>query len=354
MPDPLLIALWRQLPELRPPYLVIADENCREAPWQLLPAGCRVLSNRWDVAAEARAAGLDSRFSDFDFSGWDNPPVTIAYRVSKEKSVVHHIINESRRQLPTSGHLLLAGEKPEGIKNYASKAATLFEQDTKARKEGKHYFCRLQQRDPATTFTPLDDQNYRDIREVALQDGMRIFGKPGLFGWDRLDAGSALLVAQLPALLDTTRCERLLDLGCGSGYLAVLAARYCREIVATDNNAAALAVTERTFASNGINGKVVAADCGDRLEPAFDLILCNPPFHQGFEHSGDLARRFLEATARLLDRDGQALFVVNAFIGLEALATRYFADSELVARDRSFKVIRLRHPRIARGRRGSD
>lgn len=348
MADPLLTALWRQLHDLPGPHLVIADENCRDAPWSLLPPGCRVLSNRWDVAEQARAADLDSRFSDFEFSLWEEPPRSIAYRVSKEKPLVHYVINEARRGLPIDGHLLLAGEKSEGIKSYASKGAALFGQDARARKEGKQYFCHLQQRAARMTTALLDDQDYRTIREVACQHGVRIFGKPGLFGWDRIDAGSALLVAQLPELLGQTAFERLLDLGCGSGYLAAQAAPYAREIVATDNNAAALAVAAHTFAANGIEASVVAGDCGDRVEPAFDLILCNPPFHQGFDHSGDLTRRFLHAAAQLLSPGGQALFVVNAFIGLEALAADCFGDCQAVARDRSFKVIRLRRPRPPR------
>lgn len=348
MTDPLLTELWRQLHDLPGPHLVIADENCRDAPWSLLPPGCRVLSNRWDVAEQARRGACDSRFSDFDLSFWEEPPRAIVYRVSKEKPLVHYVINEARRVLPVGGHLLLGGEKSEGIKSYASKAAALFGQEARARKEGKQYFCHLQQRTVSGTAPPLDDQDYRNVREVACQNGVRIFGKPGLFGWDRVDAGSALLVTQLAELLGQTTVPRLLDLGCGSGYLAAMAASYAREIVATDNNAAALAAAASTFAANGIEASVIAGDCGDRIEPAFDLILCNPPFHQGFDHSGDLTRRFLQAAARLLEPDGQALFVVNAFIGLEALAADCFGECRTVVRDRSFKVIRLRRPRALR------
>lgn len=350
MTDSLLAALWHQLPKLPAPCLVVADENCRDAPWHLLPTGTRVLSNRWDVAEQARATGLDAHFNDFDFGVWDNPPATISYRVSKEKPVVHHVINESWQRLPVDGHLLLAGEKSDGIKSYATKAAALFESDARARKSGNHYFCHLQRSAEPMNKALLDDRDYHEIREVAQQDGVRIFGKPGLFGWDRIDAGSALLVAQLTELLTSRSsvsptCQRLLDLGCGSGYLAAMAARWCDEIVATDNNAAAVAVAEHTFRANGIAGVVIAADCGEGIEPGFDLILCNPPFHQGFSHSDDLTRRFLAATARLLNRDGQALFVVNTFISLETLSTRHFAGCRIVARDRSFKIVQLRQPR---------
>ncbi len=343
MTDPILAPLWQRLAELPAPRLVVADENCRDAPWHRLPADTRVLSNRCDVAAQAEAAGLDSRFSDFDLSDWTSPPATVAYRVSKEKPVVHHIINRSWQQLPTGGRLLLAGEKSDGIKTYADKAAALFDDDTRARKTGRHYVCELE-RGHDRDRPLLDDQDYTRIREVAAQEGVRLFGKPGLFGWDRIDAGSALLVDNLPALLGERHYPRLLDLGCGSGYLAAMAARWCDVAVATDNNAAALAVARQTFAANAVAGDVVAADCGAGLEPGFDLILCNPPFHQGFDASRDLTERFLCAAARLLASGGQALFVVNGFIPLETLATRHFRDVRIAVHERSFKVVQLGRP----------
>lgn len=346
MSDGLLAALWRQVSELPAPRLVVVDESGRDAPWPLLPIGTRILSNRWDVAEQAHAAGLDARFNDFDFSAWDSPPRSIAYRVSKEKAVVHHIINESWQRLPTAGRLLIAGEKSDGIKNYAMKAAALFQDTARARKEGSYYFCHLRRTPGTANEALLDDQNYRKIKEVAQQEsGVRICGKPGLFGWDRIDAGSALLVAQLPDLLDAHPARRMLDLGCGSGYLAAMAASWCKEVVATDNNAAAIAAAQHTFATNDIVATVIAADCGLGIEPGFDLILCNPPFHQGFHHSSELTRRFLAAASRLLSHDGQALFVVNAFISLETLAMRHFSDCQVAARNRSFKVVQLRQPK---------
>jgi 16S rRNA (guanine1207-N2)-methyltransferase len=86
---------------------------------------------------------------------------------------------------------------------------------------------------------------------------------------------------------------------------------------------------------------VVADDGASQLEPGFDLILCNPPFHQGFSVDGALTDKFLRQTRRLLSAHGMAIFVVNQFIPLERAAQPYFRVIDTVGRHPSFKLIRL-------------
>ena len=116
------------------------------------------------------------------------------------------------------------------------------------------------------------------------------------------------------------------------------------EIVATDNNAAALEACKENFKAVGIDGKVIAADCGAGIQQQFDIILCNPPFHQGFTTSNNITDKFLSNTLRLLSENGKALFVVNQFIPLEKKATTLFSHTETVATNGSFKLVELAQP----------
>jgi 16S rRNA (guanine1207-N2)-methyltransferase len=111
--------------------------------------------------------------------------------------------------------------------------------------------------------------------------------------------------------------------------------------VATDNNAAALLAMARNAEYYALPVEVVADDCGGQLAPGFDLILCNPPFHQGFSVDGALTDKFLRQTRRLLSAQGMAVFVVNQFIALERAAQKYFRVIEPAGRNPSFKLIRL-------------
>jgi 16S rRNA (guanine1207-N2)-methyltransferase len=119
----------------------------------------------------------------------------------------------------------------------------------------------------------------------------------------------------------------------------------CARRVATDNNAAAIIAAEKNFALYAMQVEVMADDCGSTLQERFDLILCNPPFHQGFSTDSQLTDKFLRQTQRLLAAEGNALFVVNQFIALERAAEKYFRCIEQFASNRSFKLIRLAQPR---------
>lgn len=84
----------------------------------------------------------------------------------------------------------------------------------------------------------------------------------------------------LSSLLIGARGGDALDVGTGCGYLAFLAARDAKRVVATDLNARACAFVEFNAALNGIRN--VEARAGDMFAPvageSFDLIVSNPPF----------------------------------------------------------------------------
>jgi len=344
--DKSVALLLQRLHQSQGKWLVVADENWQGLDWSSVygtkAESSVVYSNRFDIAEAAQQAGLDVTFNDFDFShlaphSFDG----VVYRVSKERATSHHIINCAGNLLKSGGTLLLGGEKNDGLKTYAKQAGKLFDNPTHAEKNGRAYIASitLDQIQP----TALDDQNYPQLRAIQLNNQLTVHSKPGIFGWDKIDRGSALLAAYLPQFLDAypKRPKSLLDLGCGYGYLAICGmAQGFEHIVATDNNAAALLATaENLKSTDGIHWDVIAANAGNQLSEQFDTILCNPPFHSGFAVDGDLSTGFLNNTQRLLKPSGRALFVVNTFIPLEQKAMQYFNHIEVLANNGSFKLV---------------
>jgi 16S rRNA (guanine1207-N2)-methyltransferase len=324
--------------------LWIADENVLHSLSAVAAAEkIALITNRFDVAQRARDFGLAVQFNDFSFATLDDNTVqTVVYRVSKEKPVVHHIINQAWRVLAPGGELVLTGLKNEGIKTYIDKARHLFGNGN-ARKVGNVYVGSLLKQQGACEPQPLDDQNYGQLRLIATPE-LDFYSKPGLFGWDRIDQGSAFLVEQLPGIMQSTHGtpRSLLDLGCGYGYLSLMTRNMALERrMATDNNAAALLAMEKNAGHYAMQVDVRADDCAGSVRQTFDLILCNPPFHQGFSIDNQLTDKFLRQTHRLLAADGMAVFVVNQFISLEHAAKKYFRRIDTVGRNKSFKLIRL-------------
>lgn len=318
--------------------LWIAEENSKA----LLQSGFRfegdLVTNRWDIAHLADGRCRHSFFSDFHFGELERHYRRVVFPVSKEKAIVHHVINRAPAVLGEGGELALLGGKQSGIKTYAAKAAARFGAHKDLTKDGMDYYCRIVVRHGDDA--PLDDQDYTELRPLDALDGL--YSKPGLFGWNKIDRGSALLASRFAHHLPPPGAN-VVDLGCGYGYLSTQLARLGDfHFTATDNNAAALLACERNFHERGIRGVVTPSDAGRELGDGFaDLVICNPPFHQGFQVEGDLTERFLQNAARLLGPDGAALFVVNEFIPLARKAGAHFREIQPLDRADGFCTFRL-------------
>lgn len=335
--------------------LIIADENFPVAALANLPTSLDVLliTNRFDLAETNRATGINTVFSDFDFSMLSKRFDIIVYHISKERAVCHYIFNHVHSLIDNEGWFIIGGKKNQGIKNYHQKLCKQAGYSGALKKNGDDYFATM--RKPATPpKTPLfDDKSYSVVRQVSLREDLRLFSKPGVYGWDKCDKGSQLLIQKTLKHCHTRLSDNshisCLDLGCGYGFLSHQAISHATfklsRLVATDNCAGAILCAKKNLSAveKSLEILVTADDCGSSLTERFDLILCNPPFHQGFENDRQLTHKFLKNAARLLSKHGYAYFVVNSFIPLERLARDYFKNIETLENTAQFKVACLSH-----------
>ncbi len=338
--DPSLALLLNELRAETQAALWIADEHA--ANLQLpAKANIEVISNRFDVASNLSNQGWRCQFSDLNCQHIPKGSLSRLYfRLAKEKPQVHHVINLAAELLKENGELIFSGSKQQGIKNYAKQAVKHLGGKGHVKKHGNEYLAIITR---GATTLPLDDKNYAQIRPTLTYNGINIVSKPGQFGWNKLDQGSCLLAEQF-SLATIQPPTTILDLGCGYGFLALAAHQQWPEatITATDNNAAALLSCRKNFSIQHISGDIVAADCANTITQKHDLIICNPPFHQGFAIAQQLTEKFISNAHRLCQTDGNALFVVNGFIPLERIATNYFNDIQLLMDSGSFKLFQLK------------
>jgi 16S rRNA (guanine1207-N2)-methyltransferase len=346
MSDTALHLLLEQLAHSRGQTVWVADEQIEaSAISRLRPRpGLMAVSNRCDVAHVLQGRGFMTLLSDFSFEPWAEKSLdVVAYRISKEKAIVHHVINAAVQRLHPGAELWLVGGKNEGIKTYLEKAARYANGTLRSERHGAITFGIITRGE--TLGEALDDQSYRELRELQFDSALKVWSKPGIYGWQKIDRGSALLVRELNRVWPDaeTPPKTLLDLGCGYGYLSLSAAGHWPDIAitATDNNIAAVHACEKNLASFAIRAEVLLTDCANGIDKKFDAVLCNPPFHQGFEVEGDLTTRFLETARNRLAKNGRALFVVNQFIPLERKAAMLFRNVREVCREQGFKVIAL-------------
>lgn len=324
--------------------LLVIDENLDLRVLKGRP-GWRALTNRFDQQLALKAQNWQVSFSDFVWPD-DLEPDLLLYRISKEKAVVNHLLNLAAIHLKHEAKVILVGDKSEGIKSYAKNAQKLFGGERLEKKlGGDSWVVELTIGNRSDKL--LNDQIYTTLQEVTQVGEHALFSKPGIYGWKKVDKGSQQLIERLPHMLDTAlplENINVLDLGCGSGYLALAACGQSAKIQATDNNAAAKLATETTLRQAGLNATFAFSNAGEQLDSQFDLILCNPPFHSGFGIDYDLTDRFSKNAARLLTPEGKACFVVNQHVPLKRIASNYFKSVELDQDSGNFCTYLLTQP----------
>lgn len=337
--------LTRQFSRVSKKSLWVLDEN----PPLLLPTPntlIDIISNRYDVVESMQARGYNAQFSDFCFDTLDAQSYqNIFFRISKEKAVAHHVMNSARKLLSKDGQLIISGAKQEGIKGYIDRGKQLYTIKETLKGDKQHWGAIFERSE--TIGEPLDDKQYAQLRPIEktcnnLAD-FQFLSKPGVFGWNKIDAGSALLVSHLAPIYNTTPWPKtVLDIGCGYGYLSVACAKLLNSaVVACDNNAAAIQACRANLDTFDTKHQVIATNCTQQITTKFDLVICNPPFHTGFSVENDLTDQFLNGAKSRLAEGGIALFVVNLHIPLERKAKLYFKNISTLSDDKHFKIIRL-------------
>lgn len=291
-----------------------------------------LLTNRFDIDQSCKKNNISCVLSDFELDE-SQTFACVIFPISKEKLLSNYIIASCFEWLDTSGTLILAGKKNEGIKSYFDKLCS----NTPLKKHGHFYMGKVPRE---KCLNPEAIVSYRQASDIAQVGGYTMQSKPGIFGWQKIDEGSALLIETLKLAHTNLQDKSVMDLGCGSAYLALNAAAMgAASICASDNNATACVITRANFQNNNIVGEVALDDCAGTINKKFDIVLCNPPFHKGKATESDLTEKFVSASKRLLKHKGEAWFVVNAFIPLEKIAQCHFSKLETKSNNNRFKVL---------------
>jgi 16S rRNA (guanine1207-N2)-methyltransferase len=266
-------------------------------------------------------------------------------RIPTDKHGVQQAVAEAFRALAVGGVCLIAGANDEGAKPAAKLLAQVFGH---ARLDAQHSSCRLLVAtklaeapvDASSISSPwLDQHRFHEVPVTVADDRIVLSTRPGVFSWEHLDEASGIL----GDIMRIAPGESVLDLGCGSGVLGVLAARQSRtgRVVLLDADADAVRCARRTATAAGCrNVEVRASDVTDAVaDEAFDVVLSNPPFHLGKGTDLAIPRAFIEqAYARLLP-GGRLYLVANRTLPYESLIDECFGEVRTAHDGRRFKVI---------------
>ncbi|WP_433601430.1 methyltransferase [Nocardia sp. CA-135953] len=181
------------------------------------------------------------------------------------------------------------------------------------------------------------------VRERIDDIDIDVVAHGAVFSGAELDIGTRFLLQHFKWMKPDARDA--IDLGCGTGILAVALAkaRPGIRVVGTDQSAAAVASARATAAVNEVADRVtvVRDDAMSRAaDNSADLVLCNPPFHVGAAvHTGSAIKMFAE-TGRVLRPGGELWTVYNSHLNYRGVVQRMVGQTEVIGRNRKFTVTR--------------
>jgi 16S rRNA (guanine1207-N2)-methyltransferase len=273
----------------------------------------------------------------------------VVTHLPRGKAIARQFIADAAAVLKPDGRLYLAGHKRAGIKPFVTYAQEVFGNgEVIALKKG--YRVAVCVKDEDTTVPHTDYYRWHEFSAQVDGRAYRFVSKPGVFSWNELDAGTRVLVETMSVRPGDTA----LDLGCGCGIIGLIAAHKASQgrVCLTDSSVVAVEAARRTLALNGVtNAEVHLSDGAAAVrEVPFDVVITNPPFHQGRKADYNVAHQFIRDAACVLQRRGRLYVVANRFIRYEGHMSEHFHQVSVAYEDNLYRVLLAVRPKKARGK----
>ena len=169
---------------------------------------------------------------------------------------------------------------------------------------------------------------WRRSTSLEFPDGPREWiSYPGIFSHGRLDAGTRSLLEVIRRFPVAGR--RVLDFACGSGVIGAFlsALEPTARVDFLDVDTVALAAA----CENVPGARLIPSDGFDALKhKRYDLIVSNPPYHEGKVQTGRVVERLVRAAPDHLETDGSLVLVTQRRLPLAGLMALTFNTVEVL------------------------
>jgi len=140
--------------------------------------------------------------------------------------------------------------------------------------------------------------------------------------------------------------KKVLDMGTGSGILAIEASKEGANVVAADINPEAIDFAINKAKTQGLDENIefIESDLFKNVESVFEFIFFNPPYLPGQKGIGDeeiwyggekgieLTRKFLESSREYLSENGKLFVILSSHADWQPLIDEY--DLEIIGSEK--------------------
>jgi 16S rRNA (guanine1207-N2)-methyltransferase len=290
------------------------------------------LSNHAPV--ELKNSHIYNDFSDIKV-GYD----CVLIQISKQKEETRYLMANALELLKNDGLMICAGLNDEGGKKILKDFKRLYSGSIN---EHSKYKGRV-------VFLKKEEQKInRSVQKIWLDEGrmrwfedINYYSQPGIFGWNKVDKGSALLIGEINTSLEGVGA----DFGCGYGYLACNILREHQKInqlFCIDIDVRALRAAEKNIEALKQEAKIfyIQDDLTNpgKIDKGFDFIVMNPPFHIGKKQDTNIGNDFIKTAAKYLRKKGELWMVANNHLPYENLLFSRFSSIDKVCEKEGYKI----------------
>ncbi len=334
------MSLWRSDPIRAADALIVGARSELE----LVPASRLLLVNQGGTLPESlRGEGYSvtvwNRRMAAAYGASSAPPDgsfdTAMMRIPKSKDELVMQAHQAFATVRDGGRLIVYGGNDEGIKTVGKRLDELALPIEIVSTRGHGRVLALTRSGSMPIIrSALVDWRQAVAMTVNREPTRRWATYPGLFAGGALDPGTALLLTELPVL---KAGAAVLDFGCGTGPIAAsLLERDPRvQVDMLDNDAIALiAAAENAPRARPILGRDLSAVSAVR----YDLIVSNPPIHDGIREDHRALEALITAAPTCLEPGGGLLLVAQRRIPLQTRLSLAFAHVSTLADDGRFRI----------------
>ena len=162
-----------------------------------------------------------------------------------------------------------------------------------------------------------------------------------LYGWDKIDRGSAVLAQYLPKDLKGKGA----DFGCGYGFLSDYILSHCskvKRLYCIDGQYEAVELCSSNLKKYDEETEFLWRDLTQHQKDInnLDFIVMNPPFHEGKKTDAAIGKAFIQTAYQSLRRGGCLWMVANNHLPYEEVINDLFFKSEKIYEAQGFKLFR--------------
>ncbi len=259
-------------------------------------------------------------------------------RLPKIKAAFEMALHAAASVLAPGAPLWVYGANDEGIKSAARVITPIF--GSAAAIDARRHCRVIEAHRPREASVRTRLAEWRGFVSPPVAGHAQWVTYPGVFAKGVLDAGTAVLLAALPAFSG----QRVLDFGCGGGPIAadILRRAPDAEVHLLEADALSLLAAHENLPGAPTH----LSDAWHGLPPGirFDRVVSNPPIHRGKGEDFEALRALVLGAPAVLRPGGELWMVVQRQVPVGPLLESCLDRVEIARQDSRFRVWRAHAP----------